>query len=128
MTHGRFDKPPEKMKISASGDSVEACGPLLWDGDAPGDGGPALKVTVTHVSITQQSSGAHAQSHPDKASQRPTEDWKVPEIPCQGSNRFEDGPAEAFAKADVELNDGQVKHERWPEIGTIPIELSSDAT
>jgi hypothetical protein len=128
MTHGRFDKPPETMKISANGDSVEACGPLLWNGTAPSDGGPAQKVTVTHVNIRQHSSGAHAKSHPNNASQRPQEDWMVTPIPCQGSNRFEDGPAEAFAEAEVELDDGQVRQERWPENGTIPVELSRDAT
>jgi hypothetical protein len=123
MTHGRFDTPPEEMKISGSGDSVEACGPLLWDGTAPGDGGQAQKVTVTHVDIKQQASGAHANGHPNQASRRPTKDWMVPEIPCQGPQRFEEGPAEAFAEAEVELDDGQVRHERWPEEGTIQVEL-----
>jgi hypothetical protein len=123
MTHGRFDTPPEKMKISASGDLVEACGPLLWDGNAPGDGGPAQKVTVTHVDIKQQGSGAHAKSYPNQASRRPMEDWMVPEIPCQGPKRFEEGLAKAFAEAEIELDDRQVRRERWPEEGTIQVEL-----
>jgi hypothetical protein len=128
MPHGNFDKPPETMKISNSGALVEACGPLSWNGDADGDGGPARKVTVTHVNITQQSSGAHANHQANELSQPPTKDWMVRDIPCQGPQRFEDGPAEAFAKARVELNGGQIRPERWPENGTITVELSSDGT
>jgi hypothetical protein len=52
MSHGRFDKPPETMKISSNGECVEACGPLLWNGDEPHDHA-AQSLTINSIEIKQ---------------------------------------------------------------------------
>jgi hypothetical protein len=114
MTHGRFDKPPERMKRSPDGKSVEACGPLLWDGDQPNDR-PASALTIKRVEIKQGS--ARAVSSPNVRLERAPEppDWMVVDIPSDGSKTFEDGRAHAEAEVDVLLEDGQTTTEHWKE-------------
>jgi hypothetical protein len=112
MTHGRFDKPPETMKISADGKSVEACGPLLWNGDEPHDR-PAQSVTIQNVEIKQ--GRARAAKDPGKQFDRGEDDWMVDSVPSDGSGTFEDGRADAEAEVQVVLEDGGVTTERWKE-------------
>jgi hypothetical protein len=114
MSHGRFDKPPETMKRSADGESVEACGPLRWDGDDPNDR-PAQRLTIQRVEIKQ--GRARAMRDPSQQFQRGEggPDWMVPSIPSDGSAAFEDGRAHAEAEVEVVLEDGQVTTERWRE-------------
>ena len=112
MTHGRFDKPPETMKISPDGESVEACGPLLWNGDEPHDR-PAQSVTIQSVEIKQGS--ARAAKDPGAQFARGQEDWMVDDVPSDGSAKFENGQAHAKAEVQVVLEDGQVANEHWNE-------------
>jgi hypothetical protein len=112
MTHGRFDKPPETMKISANGESVEACGPLLWNGDEPHDR-PAESVTIQSVEIKQ--GRARAANDPGKQFDRGKDEWMVDSVPSDGSGTFEDGQAHAKAEVQVVLDDGHVTNEHWNE-------------
>jgi hypothetical protein len=112
MPHGRFDKPPETMKRSADGHSVEACGPLLWDGDDANDR-PAQRLTIQRVEIKQ--GRARAANDPNVQAARGEEEWMVPSVPSDGSAAFEDGHAHAEADVEVVLEDGHVTTERWRE-------------
>jgi hypothetical protein len=112
MTHGRFDKPPETMKIGGNGESVEACGPLLWNGDEPNDR-PAQSVTIQSVEVKQ--GRARAAKDPGAQFDRGQEEWMVESVPADGSAKFEDGRAHAEAEVKVVLEDGRVTTEHWKE-------------
>ena len=112
MPHGRFDKPPETMQISADGKSVEACGPLLWNGDEPNEH-PAQSLTIQSVEIKQ--GRARAGKDPGAQFDRGAEEWMVDSVPSDGSGTFENGRAQAEAQVQVVLEDGSVKAERWKE-------------
>jgi hypothetical protein len=111
MAHGRFDEPPETMKIGNNGESVEACGPLRWNGDQHNDGGAAQSVTIQHVEIKQGST--RAEKDPNTQIQRGPDDWMVPDIPVIGPGKFEDGRAQAEADVEVVLESGQTRSEPW---------------
>jgi len=102
MPHGNFDSP---MTISSSGDSVEACGPLIWDG--------ATTITIEHVEIKQGS--ADAEKNPNLQNQAPQEEWMVQDVPCTGPGRFHDGSAKAEATVRVVLQNGTTTTEHWEE-------------
>jgi hypothetical protein len=102
------------MKRSATGDSVEACGPLLWNGDQPHDR-PASSLTIKSVEIKQ--GNARASTSPNLRLQRAPEpaDWMVGDIPAEGSEKFGDGHAQAEAEVEVVLEDGRTDTEHWRE-------------
>lgn len=106
MPHGRFD---ETMEGSTNGQSVEACGPLLWDG-ARGNQ-PAAALTIRHLEIRQ--GNARAASDPNLQLQRGPQEWMVQNIPSDGSGTFEEGDAHAKAEVEVVLQDGATKTENW---------------
>jgi hypothetical protein len=112
MPHGRFDKPPETMEISADGKSLEACGPLLWNGDEPQDH-PAQSLKIQSVEIKQ--GRARAAKSPGVQFERGEQEWMVEGVPSDGSGTFEDGRARAEAQVQVVLEDGTVKNEHWRE-------------
>jgi hypothetical protein len=112
MPHGNFDKPPETMQISADGKSVEACGPLLWNGDEPHDR-PAQSLTIQSVEIKQ--GRARATKDPGVQFEQGEDEWMVDSVPSDGSGTFEDGRAQAEAQVQVVLEDGSVTNEHWRE-------------
>jgi hypothetical protein len=109
MPHGNFDRPPETLRRSGSGESVEACGPLDWDGDDQ----PAKTITIEHVHIQQ--GNVHAAENANSLIARGQSEWMVDNVPAAGSGRFQDGSADAAAKVEVVLEDGQVIREHWRE-------------
>jgi hypothetical protein len=106
MPHGRFD---HTMEGSVNGESVEACGPLLWDG--VNGNRPATGLTIKHVEIRQ--GNALAVGDPSLQLQRGPANWMVEDIPAEGPGKFEEGDAHAKAEVDVVLQDGSTKTETW---------------
>jgi hypothetical protein len=109
MPHGNFDTPPDTLRRSGSGESVEACGPLDWDGDDR----PAETITIEHVQIKQ--GNVHAEEHANSLIARGQKEWMVDKVPAKGSGRFQDGSADAEAKVEVVLEGGHVIREHWSE-------------
>lgn len=112
MSHCRFDKPPETMKISFNGECVEACGPLLWNGDEPHDHA-AQSLTINSIEIKQ--GRARAATNPGVQFAPAKEDWMAPDVPSDGCAKFEDGQTHAKAEVRAVLEDGQVMDEHWNE-------------
>jgi hypothetical protein len=112
MPHGRFDKPPETMKIGANGESVEACGPLSWNGDDPNDR-PASSLRIKSVEVKQGNTSAS--KAPNAEIQRGPDEWMVDSIPANGSQTFQAGDAHAKAEVEVFLQNGDTTTEHWNE-------------
>jgi hypothetical protein len=98
MPHGNIE---ESLRISSSGDSVEVCGPLFWDG--------ATTITIEHVEVKQGSTTAESNS--TVSNQPPQAEW-MEDVPCNGPGTFQVGPAEANATVVVLENGGRTP-ERW---------------
>ncbi len=113
MPHGNVDDP-----LTITGDQLMVCGPIKWDGDAPGDT-PAQSVDVRSVTVVRVDP-ATGQAGPQIGTFNRTasfpagkEDWMV-SVRITGDEPLEPGDSvRVTVQAVIHLALGGVRTEPW---------------
>jgi hypothetical protein len=117
--HGNVDDP-----LTIAGDQLMVCGPIRWEGDAPGDT-PAQSVDVRSVTVVRFDPGSGQTGPQIGTFSRPTsfptgtEDWMV-KVRITGDEPLERGDSvRVTVQALVHLAQGGVRAEPWTHEASI---------